>query len=435
MARLLEPAEGRHGVEGTTVDLDLAAADAAGDGLGPLGIARPDAGRQAVDGVVGDADGVVLVLVGNDREDGPEDLLLGDRHVVAHVGEHRRPHEVALVEAIGCFGPTGEELGSFVDALLDVAAHPLALGLRYERAETGVGVERIARRVRLGRLHGDLLSFCEARTRDEHARQRAARLAGVEEGLADAIGDGLLEVGVLEDDVGRLATELEGDGLHRLRRQLAHALARAGGAGEGDHVDAGVSCDRLAHDGPGARHEVEDTGRQAYFVDDLGQDEGVEGRDLARLEHDGAPRRQRGRHLVGDLVEWIVPRRDGTDDADGLLDDEGVADLLFEVDLVDDLGHGAERDGGEPGLNDHREVDRHPQFLGDHVGDVHGAGLQALGDALQVLRTLLRRRGRPTVEGGLGRLRGLVDILRCGFGHTAHDLLGGGVDHIDGLRP
>ena len=37
--------------------------------------------------------------------------------------------------------------------------------------------------------------------------------------VADAVGDGLLEVGVVEDDVGRLAAELEGDPLDRLRRR------------------------------------------------------------------------------------------------------------------------------------------------------------------------------------------------------------------------
>src|SRR5207237_1010271 len=81
VARTLEAAERRQRVEGTAVDLDLTAADAAGDGLRPVGIAGPHAGREAVVGVVGDAHGVLFVLVRNDRQHGPEDLLLGDRHV------------------------------------------------------------------------------------------------------------------------------------------------------------------------------------------------------------------------------------------------------------------------------------------------------------------------------------------------------------------
>ena len=43
------------------------------------------------------------------------------------VGEHRRLHEVARVEALGRLGATGDERGALVDALLDVAAHPVAL--------------------------------------------------------------------------------------------------------------------------------------------------------------------------------------------------------------------------------------------------------------------------------------------------------------------
>src|SRR5215217_5466966 len=63
-AGLLVAAEGRHGVERPAVDLDLAGADAAGHGLGPLGVARPHPAGEAVDGVVGDAQGLLLVVVG-----------------------------------------------------------------------------------------------------------------------------------------------------------------------------------------------------------------------------------------------------------------------------------------------------------------------------------------------------------------------------------
>src|SRR5437762_297454 len=65
VTRLLEAAEGRQRIEGAAVDLDLAAADTPGDALGALGIARPHSGGEAVDGVVGDAHGVVLVVVGH----------------------------------------------------------------------------------------------------------------------------------------------------------------------------------------------------------------------------------------------------------------------------------------------------------------------------------------------------------------------------------
>ena len=48
-------------------------------------------------------------------------------------------------------------------------------------------------------------------------------------------------------------------------------------------------------------------------------------RHLARLEHNRATCRKRGRDLAHDLVGGPVPRRDETADPDGLFDDERVA--------------------------------------------------------------------------------------------------------------
>ena len=69
--------------------------------------------------------------------------------------------------------------------------------------------------------------------------------------------------------------------LTRLRRKFGDALAGAGRAGERHHVDVGVRRDRLADDRADTGDEVEHAGGQADLVDDLGEDEGVERRDLA----------------------------------------------------------------------------------------------------------------------------------------------------------
>src|SRR4029450_3998892 len=71
VAAVLEAAERGVRVEGAPVDLDLAGADAAGEALGPLAVGAPHAAGQAVGRVVGDGGGVVLVLVADDRQDGP----------------------------------------------------------------------------------------------------------------------------------------------------------------------------------------------------------------------------------------------------------------------------------------------------------------------------------------------------------------------------
>src|SRR3954447_20051867 len=79
--RLLVSAERGERVERRAVHLNLAGADPPCHAPGALFVARPDAAGQAVDRVVGDPHGVVLVVVRHQDEHGPEDLLLGDGHV------------------------------------------------------------------------------------------------------------------------------------------------------------------------------------------------------------------------------------------------------------------------------------------------------------------------------------------------------------------
>ena len=170
-------------------------------------------------------DGVVLVVVGEDRQDRPEDLLLGDGHVVAHLGEHGRLHEVAVLEALGLAGAAGDELGALVDALLDVAVDPVDLGLARQRAEHGEVGEGVLRlELRLDLVGGDALGVGQLAGGHEHAGEGGAGLARVEVGLADAVADGRLEAGVVEvveEDVGGLAAELEGDALEASRDAAA----------------------------------------------------------------------------------------------------------------------------------------------------------------------------------------------------------------------
>src|SRR5207249_3878364 len=78
------------GQAGAAVDGDVAGADALRHVERLAGIARPDRSGEAVAGVVGDGQRLVVGVEGDDHPDGPEDLLLGDGHVVADVGQERR---------------------------------------------------------------------------------------------------------------------------------------------------------------------------------------------------------------------------------------------------------------------------------------------------------------------------------------------------------
>ena len=169
-------------------------------------------------------------------------------------------------------------------------------------------------------------------------------------------------------------------------------------------------CEAMASPttGPDTGHEVEHAGREADVVEDLGQDEGVERRHLARLQHHGATRGQGRGHLGRDLVQRVVPRGDGTHHADGLADDERVADLFLEGELGGELGGGGEAHHGQPHLDEVRQREGHADFLGDQRGDLRGARRQRLLDTLEGLGPLVSRRRRPLREGvgGAARRRG-----------------------------
>jgi hypothetical protein len=239
------------------------------------------------------------------------------------------------------------------------------------------------------------------------------------------------EIRVVEDHVGALAAELEGDALDGPRRDLAHTLARAGRPREADHVDLCVTGDRLTHRGAVTGHEVEDTGRKAGLVDDLGQDEGAQGRDLARVEDDGAARCDGRGHLGRHLVEGVIPRRDATDDADGLPDDDRGPDLLLGAGAPREGERCAERRERQPGLNHRAEGQRHPDFGRDRFGDLLAPLGEPRLDARQGLGTLLGARSRPALEGGPGSYHRAVHVRAVTGGDSAEGLLGRRVDDAE----
>jgi hypothetical protein len=196
------------------------------------------------------------------------------------------------------------------------------------------------------------------------------------------------QVGVVEDDDGALAAELQRHPLHRAGADRLHPLARGGGAGERHHVDVGVRGERLAHHGAHARDEVEHARRQPHLLEHLGQRERRQRRHLAGLEHDGAPGRQRRGDLGHDLVQRVVPRRDGADDADRLLDDQRVADLLVPVVGLQDLRVGPQHLDRVAHLHGGGEPQRRPHLGGDERRDLVGPRLERVGGGRQQRRAV-----------------------------------------------
>ena len=151
------------------------------------------------------------------REDGAKDLLLGDSVALGDIREDRgRKPEAAL----GKLTRRLIKLGSLLDARLNQLSHPVELHLRVDRAEVGVLVERVAD----ADLSEPLLQLCDERLIDrllhEKSRASAAHVPLVEVDAVDDSLDRLVERRVVEDDVRRLAAELERQPLLACRRDV-----------------------------------------------------------------------------------------------------------------------------------------------------------------------------------------------------------------------
>ena len=156
---------------------------------------------------------------------------------------------------------------------------------------------------------------------DEDAGAGLAHLPGVEVDAEQGADDGALEVGVGEDDVGRLAAELQGDLLDVSGGGLHHLFAHLCGAGEGDlvhQVRGGQACAGVL---TGAADDVHHARRAAGLVEDAAQLEGCAGGIGGGLYDDGAAHGQGGCYLPGGEEQGEVPGGDDAYDAHGLLQD------------------------------------------------------------------------------------------------------------------
>ena len=119
-------------------------------------------------------------------------------------------------------------------------------------------------------------------------------------------------------------------------------------------------------------------------LDDLGEDERGQRRDLARLEDDRAAGGERRRDFRCDLVQRIIPRRDAADDADRFVHDRRVADLLVLRFARRDLRDRRERHARQTRLDHDGLRDRHAEFARHEHGDLHAARFDAVADRRDV---------------------------------------------------
>ena len=129
VAALLHAAERRRrATTGRAVDRHEAGLERGRQAVGARQVARLDVGGEAVLGVVGESDGLVLVVERRHRQHRSEDLLLRQRAGVVDVGEEGRGDEVAVGEVAAQPRRRRRRVGRLrTRGLVDHAEDPLAV--------------------------------------------------------------------------------------------------------------------------------------------------------------------------------------------------------------------------------------------------------------------------------------------------------------------
>ena len=267
-----------------------------------------DGRGQAVGAVVGQLDSLGLILELGDGTDWAEDLLLHDLHIRSDIAKDSGLDEVTLVTMALT---TDLDCRTFFLAGLDVTHDAVVLKLADLGALEGSLVERIADDILAGALLEGLDKLVVDALLHIDARSGAAALAVVEVDAEVDPVDGLLDIGVVEHDIRRLAAQLEGNllevggggGLH-------DGTTYERGTGEGDLVNIHVRGDggtgNLAEPGD----DVENTGGEASLLDVLGKHQSGQRSLLSRLQDNGVASRERRPDLPSKHEKGEVPGDD-----------------------------------------------------------------------------------------------------------------------------
>jgi predicted small secreted protein len=163
-------------------------------------------------------------------------------------------------------------------------------------------------------------------------------VALVEEDAVDDALDGLVDRGVVEDDVGRLAAELEGQ---RLRvPAMARAIILPTSVEPVKAILSMPGWSTIACAGvAGAGDDVDDAGRQVGLLADLGEEQRGQRRGLGRLEDHGVAAGQRRGDLPREHQQREVPRDDlaATPSGRGSGPVTGVPELVGPAGVVEEV--------------------------------------------------------------------------------------------------
>ena len=322
-AGMLHAAERHHVADGAIgVDPDRPGLERGGHAQRPVHVLGPDAGRQAVDRVVGQPHRFLLGVEADDRQHGAEHFLPGDPHVGAYVDEDGGLDELSARHVAG--GAAAQDAArAFGLGDLHVVQDLPVLRRRRDRADVGVRQHRIALACRAAQLGDALAEFLADRVLHQEARARDAGLAGGGEDAGDGARRGGAQVAILEDDVRGLAAQFERHAFQCPCGLRVDLRAGAVGTGEGDLGDAGVIYERGTRFLAVAGDDVEHAVREAGLLGEGGEFERGRRGELRRLHHHRAARGEGRGAFPGDEQQGRIPRGERRHDTDRLVPREG----------------------------------------------------------------------------------------------------------------
>ena len=143
---------------------------------------------------------------------------------------------------------------------------------------------------------------------DVDSRSGAAALTVVKENTKVDPGNGILDVGVIKDDIRAFASELQGDLLQVRSGGGLHDLTTNDGAtGKGDLVDVHVGGQSGTGNLSESGNDVDYTWREASLLDELSGVQGSERSLLGGLDDHGVTGGDGGANLPGEHEQWEVP--------------------------------------------------------------------------------------------------------------------------------
>ncbi len=262
-----------------------------------------------------------------------------------------------------------------------------------------------------------------------------AHLAAVDDARVDNRPDRQIEIGVVHDDSGRFAAQLQRHFGHVLRGGGHRLNPGVDAAGQAHHAYLRVGGQLLAHDWPIAENDIKYSLRQPDLLDNFRKDRRVDRRDFAGLQHDGMTGNQRWRCFTRDKKEGEVPRQNAGGDANRLFEHKDIfirAIALHDIAFVTarPLRHIVQVVGGKQHLG-LRQPLRFAPFGDNRGGQLRLALANPGGDLMQPDAALHCWQRFPARLRRGGGVDSAARVLRAAFRHLRDDRFRRRVDHLN----